>query len=172
MAKEDTGNAQRKAISTAHKFDKKDTGIIRKGQNVMHSIGLALKQTIEKATGTKQVRFSGETYIRIVPSPQEADDDTISVIYDSGADRHYITKEDRKQAQLPILRKSSKKVNVANGKTCKAQFVTQLPFQTMSMSARTADTFKEFPHSLMSVGKTADNGMISIFTKSGVTVHK
>ena len=63
-------------------------------------------------------------------------------------------------------------MNVANGKTCKAKFVTQLPFQTMYTSARTANTFTEFPHSLMSVGKTADNRMISIFTKSGVTVHK
>ena len=87
-------------------------------------------------------------------------------------DGHYINEEDRKQAQLPILRKSSKKVNVANGETCKAKFVTQLLFQTMSTSARKANTLTEFPHLLMSVGKTADNGMISIITKSGVTVHK
>ena len=53
-----------------------------------------------------------------------------------------------------------------------SKFTTQLPFQTLSSSARKADTFKEFSHSLMSVGKTADNGTISIFTKSGVTVHK
>ena len=66
----------------------------------------------------------------------------------------------------------NKKVNVANGETCKAKFTTQLPFQTMSTSARTANTFTEFRHSLMSVVKTADNGTISIFTKSGVTVHK
>jgi hypothetical protein len=94
------------------------------------------------------------------------------VIYDSGADGHYITEEDRKQAQLPILWKSIKRVNVANGETCKAQFTTQLLFNALSKSARVADTFKEFPHSLMSVGKTADDGKISIFTKSGITVHK
>jgi hypothetical protein len=35
-----------------------------------------------------------------------------------------------------------------------------------------ADTFQDFPSSLMSVGKTANDGMISIFTKDGVTVHK
>ena len=92
MAEEDTGNAKRKAISASHKLDKKDTGIIQKGQNVMHSIGLALKQKIKRATGTKQVQFSRETQIRIVPSQKEADD-TISVIYDSGADGHYITKK-------------------------------------------------------------------------------
>ena len=53
-----------------------------------------------------------------------------------------------------------------------SKFTTQLPFQTLSSSARKADTFTEFPHSLMSVGKKADNGTISIFTKSGVAVHK
>ena len=137
----------------------------------MHSIGLALKQTIKRATGTKEVRFSRETKICIIPSRKEADD-IISVIYDSGAEGHYITKEDCKQAQLPILSKSNKKAKVANGKTCKEKFVTQLPFQTMSTSARTADTFTEFLHSLMSVGKTAGKGTISIFTKSSVTVHK
>ena len=94
------------------------------------------------------------------------------VIYDKGAHGHYITKEDCKQAQLPILRRSSKKVNVANGETCKAKFTTQLPFQSLSTSARAADTFTEFPHSLMSVGKTANDNTISIFTKSEVTVHK
>ena len=127
----------------------------------MHSIGSALNQTVKRATGTKQVQFSRET-----------PDDNISVIYDSGADGHYITKEDCKQATLPILRKLSKKVNVANGKTCKAKFITQLPFQTRSTTARTADTFTEFLHSLMSVGKTSDNGIISIFKKKGVMVHK
>ena len=35
-----------------------------------------------------------------------------------------------------------------------------------------ADTFNDFPTSLMSVGKTADNGNISIFTKEGVSVYK
>ena len=96
----------------------------------------------------------------------------ISVIYDSGADGHNITKEDHKHAQLPILRRSSKKVNVANGETCKAKFTTQLPLQSLSTSAWAADTFTGFLHSLMGVGKTADNGTISIFTKIGVTVHK
>jgi hypothetical protein len=34
------------------------------------------------------------------------------------------------------------------------------------------DTFQDFLSSLMSVGKTADDGTISIFTKDGVTIHK
>ena len=33
------------------------------------------------------------------------------------------------------------------------------------------DTFEELPNSLMSVGKTADDGNVSIFTKDGITIH-
>ena len=94
------------------------------------------------------------------------------ITYDSGADGHYLSEEDRQQAQLPILKPSSKRVGVANGGTSKAKHVTRLPFPQLSQNATKADTFDDFPHSLMSVGKTADDGTISIFTKDGVTVHK
>jgi hypothetical protein len=35
-----------------------------------------------------------------------------------------------------------------------------------------ADTFQAFPTSLMSVGKTEDDGTVSVFTKVGVNVFK
>jgi hypothetical protein len=35
-----------------------------------------------------------------------------------------------------------------------------------------ADTFQDFPTLLMSVGKTADDGTVSVFTKKGVKVFK
>ena len=94
------------------------------------------------------------------------------VTYDSGADGTYVSEKDRKAAGLPILRKSTKRVMVANGEMCKAANVTRLPFPQLSERASRADTFNDFPTSLMSVGKTADDGTISIFTKTGVTVHK
>ena len=56
-------------------------------------------------------------------------------------------------------------LEVANGGKCKAKNVTQLPFPQLSEQATTADTFTNFPTSLMSVGKTSDNGTISIFKK-------
>jgi hypothetical protein len=31
-----------------------------------------------------------------------------------------------------------------------------------------ADTFQDFPISLMSMGKTLDDGMVSVFTKEGI----
>jgi hypothetical protein len=61
---------------------------------------------------------------------------------------------------------------VANGGVSQAKFVTQLPFKDLSTKVKQAYTFSDFPSSLMSVGKTADDGTISIFTKNGVTVHK
>ena len=93
------------------------------------------------------------------------------VTYDSGADGHYISETDRAKANLPILRKSTKRVGVANGNTSHGHHVTALPIPSLSKAATEADTFDDFPHSLMSVGKTADAGTVSIFTKHGVTVH-
>jgi hypothetical protein len=61
---------------------------------------------------------------------------------------------------------------VANGGVSQAKFVTQLPFKDLSAQATQADTFQDFPSLLMSVGKTTNDGTISIFTKDGVTIHK
>ncbi len=87
------------------------------------------------------------------------------VTYDSGAGGHYISEKDRRNAGLPILRPSTRKVGVANGGTSTAKYVTQLPFQQLSAQAMQADTFQDFPTSLMSVGKTANDGTVSVFTK-------
>jgi len=97
---------------------------------------------------------------------------TVMVTYDSGAEGHYISEKDRKTVGLSILRISAKKVGVANGSTSKGQCVTALPFSQLSTMAAEADTFNDFPTSLMSIGKTADDGNISIFTKEGVAVYK
>ena len=78
-------------------------------------------------------------------------------MYDSGANGNYISKTDRKKAGLPILRRSTKRIGIANGSTSSGKFVTQLPFPQLSKQAAETDTFKEFPMSLVSVGKTADD---------------
>ena len=92
------------------------------------------------------------------------------VTYNSGADGYYLSKKDRKKLGLPILRISDKKVGVANGGACNGKYVTTLPLPQLSSKAAEADTFKEFPTSLISVGKAADDGNVSIFTKYGVTI--
>jgi len=96
----------------------------------------------------------------------------IMVTYDSGTDGHYISKKDRRQAGLPILRTLTRKVVVTNGGTSKVKYVTQLPFRQISAQAMQADTFQDSPTSLMSVGKTANDGTVSVFTKEGINVFK
>ena len=88
--------------------------------------------------------------------------------YDSGADVHYLRKKDRKQLGLPILCVSAKKVGVANDGACNGKYVTTLPFLELFNRAAEADTFEQFPTSLMSVGKIANDGKMSIFAKEGV----
>jgi hypothetical protein len=61
---------------------------------------------------------------------------------------------------------------VANGGVSQATFVMQLPFKDLSAKAKQAGTFQDFPSSLMSVGKTANDGTIFFFSKNDVTVHK
>ena len=92
--------------------------------------------------------------------------------YDSGADGHYLSKKDRKKLGILILKVSARKVEVANGGACNGKYVTTLPFLQISNRAAEAETFEEFPISLMSVGKTADNSNVSIFTKDGLIVYK
>ena len=94
------------------------------------------------------------------------------LMYGSGADEHYLSKEDRKKSFLPIFCVSTNKVGVANGGACNSKYVTKLPFPQLSNRAAEADTFEEFPTHLMSIGKTSDNGKASIFTKEGVTIYK
>eukprot|EP00804_Cyclotella_cryptica_P013702 CCRYP_016146-RA/>CCRYP_016146-RA protein AED:0.57 eAED:0.15 QI:0/-1/0/1/-1/1/1/0/211 len=93
------------------------------------------------------------------------------VTYDSGADGHYVSEADRLAASLLILKPSTKKVGVANGSTSIGAHVTRLPFPTLSPQATQANSFNDFPHSLMSIGKTSDDKTVSIFTRDGVTVH-
>ncbi len=62
-------------------------------------------------------------------------------------------------------------MGVANGKVSLSNKVTRLPIPKIEPTATEADTFDDFLHSLMSVGKTSDAGTISIFTKYSMTVH-
>eukprot|EP00804_Cyclotella_cryptica_P006028 CCRYP_000265-RA/>CCRYP_000265-RA protein AED:0.41 eAED:0.41 QI:0/-1/0/1/-1/1/1/0/253 len=94
------------------------------------------------------------------------------ITFDSGADSHYLSKTDRLAARLPIPRPSSQQVGIANGSTSMTRYVSRLPFPQLSPNAAFADSFDDFPQSLMSIGKTCDDGTVAIFTQSGVTVHK
>ena len=94
------------------------------------------------------------------------------ITYALGANGNYISKRDHNKAGLTILRQSTREVGVANGGITQAKHITRLLFHKLSAQARQADTFQDFPRSLMSVGKTANDGTVSVFTKTGVTVYK
>ena len=55
---------------------------------------------------------------------------------------------------------------------CNGKYFTKLPFLQLFNRAAESDTFEEFPTSLMSVGKIANDGNVYIFTKEDVTVYK
>ena len=50
--------------------------------------------------------------------------------------------------------------------------MTKLPFPQFSEKAAEANTFYEFKTSLMSVGKTAYVGNVSVFTKEDIKIYK
>ena len=70
------------------------------------------------------------------------------------------------------MRDSANKVGVADDGACNGKYVTKQPFPQLSNKAAEADTFKEFSISLISVGKTANDGNVLMFTKEVVTVYK
>ena len=78
-----------------------------------------------------------------------ATNEAAMMTYDSGADSHYFSEYDRKKAGLPIIRRSTKRVGVANGGTSNGKYVTKLPFRNLSNQAAEADTFNDFPSSLL-----------------------
>jgi hypothetical protein len=169
LAKGNQTNLQRLAIDSAHvNSNKPAIGLTQCGRNTTYSLGTTISQTFKKISNNKHVRFAKHNEVHLFSNTETP----IMVTYDSGADGHYISKKDHRKPGLPIIRKSTRWVGVANGGVSQAKFVTQLPFKDLSAKAKQADTFQDFPSSLMSVGKTANDGTISIFTKNGVTVHK
>ena len=116
----------------------------------------------------KHIQFNSKPSI----ATYQKHNNTPMLTYYSGADGHYLSEKDRTKLGLPILRISNKKLGAANGGACNGNYITTLPLPQISSKAAKADTFEEFPTSLMSVGKTSDDGNVSIFTKYGVTVYK
>ena len=169
LAKADDSNRKHMAINAAHtKRGTTSIGFAQRGSNATYSLGSAFNRTIKKINKNKHVSFTTHNRVHQYSSSKQP----IMITYDSGADGHYISEKDRRKAGLPILRTSTRKVGVANGGTSKAKYVTQLPFRQLSAQAMQADTFQDFPTSLRSVGKTANDGTVSVFTKEGINVFK
>lgn len=89
----------------------------------------------------------------VFPSPVTPQSRHLTVLttLDSGADRQYLSEQAQVQANLPILRPSTKCVGFANGECSKAKHVTSLPLPYLSPQATQADSLDDFPSSLISV---------------------
>ena len=156
------------AIQAGHTRIKPLLSILQNGRNTGRAFVASVRRTFQSLQQANHVHFQDDlSQTRFFSS-----EDVPSITYDSGADGHYLNEADRKAANLPILRLSSKQVAVANGHISTATHESRLPFPGLSKRAAKADTFNDFPQSLMSVGKVSDDGTLSIFTKDGVSVHR
>ena len=99
---------------------KPTASISQLAQNTTYGIRTTFKRAATQLlTNKKQVTF-GETH----NNDKVERAITVHLTYNSGADGPYVSKDYRKEACMPILRSSRKKVGVANGDTCKAKHVT------------------------------------------------
>ena len=138
-------------------------------KNTGQAFGTELRRFSCSLTRDKRkVSFARETKTVTFNSSDEA----VIVTYDSGSDGNYVSEADRTKLGLPIMRISTKRVTVANSGASKVKYVTRLPLKQLSPNAAEADTFEDFPTSLMSVGETLDDGNVSVFTKEDVKVYK
>eukprot|EP00804_Cyclotella_cryptica_P012279 CCRYP_013859-RA/>CCRYP_013859-RA protein AED:0.31 eAED:0.31 QI:0/0/0/0.8/0.25/0.2/5/0/913 len=151
-AKADTTSQQRRAIDTAHTIHPR-----KRQLPIGQPLSTKIQCTLNNLSNDRHVRFAAHTQIRHYDSQAT----TPLITFDSGADSHHLSKTDRLAAGLPNLRPSSQQVGIANGSTSTARYVSQLPFPQLSPNAVLADSFVDFLQSLMSVGKTCDDGTVA-----------
>ena len=93
-----------------------------------------MSATIKRATSAlftkKGVQFDSNIRVRTYHN----NNDPIMVTYDSGADGNYVSEYNRLKAGMPILRKSTKRVGVANTGTCQGKRTSKLPLSYLSKS--------------------------------------
>jgi hypothetical protein len=171
-AKRDKNNKQLISIDNNNQILNQKLEWTQKAMNASYhitdSIYRAYKVAKTAITKTKTVSFATTRQVQIIQAKEVA----AVITCDSSMDGHYLSERNCKSIGLPILRPSTKQVGVTNGGTSTARHVSHLLFQQLSDWAVSTDSFDNFPSLLMSVGKTSDDGTISIFTKDGITVHK
>jgi hypothetical protein len=147
----------------AHKgYQQKAMIVSQKTKDLAYKLSTQATRAFQKLFNKQpQVRFTPEVQVCTFHTAHEA----ITVTYDSGADGKYINEKDRKKAGLPILCRSTRRVGVANAEVSTGTNVITLPVPQLPKESTEANTFDDFLHSLISVGKTSDAGTISIFTK-------
>jgi hypothetical protein len=92
IAKNDTNNARHVAISFAHaQHDHPTIELTQHGCNMAYRLGSTINQTINKLNRNKHVSFSKQNKVHLFDATSTP---SIMLTYNSGADRHYISKHD------------------------------------------------------------------------------
>jgi hypothetical protein len=97
MAKADKTEPRQKIINKAHEQNntKLTASITQRAQNTTYGLCTAFKRTATQfLTNKKQVKFGNTIDI------EQAN--TVHLTYNSGADGHYVSKDNRKEACMPI----------------------------------------------------------------------
>ncbi len=112
LAKGNQTNLQCLAIDSAHvNSNKPAIDLTQRHRNTVYSLGTTISRTFKKIGNNKHVRFAKHNKVHLFSNTETS----IMVMYNSGADSHYISKKDRHKAGLPIIQKSTRRVGVANG---------------------------------------------------------
>ncbi len=100
LAKGDQTDTQHRAIDSAHvKNNKPAIGLAQRGRNTAYSLGMTIGRTLKKISNNKHIRFAKNNKVHLFDKAETP----IMIMYDSGADGHYISKKDRCKAGLPII---------------------------------------------------------------------
>jgi hypothetical protein len=84
--------------------------LAQRGRNTAYSLGTTIGRTLKKISNNKHVSFAKNNEVHLFDNAETP----IMITYDSGADGHYISEKDHRKVGLPIIRKSTKRVGVAN----------------------------------------------------------
>jgi hypothetical protein len=105
IAKGNTNNANHVAVDSAHaQCDQPTIGLAQRGAIpptawVLHSI-----EQLKKLNRNKHVNFAMQSKVHLYDNTATP---SITLTYDSGADRHYIREQDQLKVGLPILHPST-----------------------------------------------------------------
>jgi hypothetical protein len=105
IAKSNTNNAKHVAVYSAHAQHSQPTiRLAQRGRNTAYRLGSAFNWTIKKLNRNKHISFAKQNKVHLFNATTTP---SVMLSYNSGADGHYISKQDRRKAGLPILQPST-----------------------------------------------------------------
>jgi len=106
LAKADTTSIHKLAIDSAHKIimTTAPTPILQKGRNTTYALSTTICQALQIFSADHHVHFNSPSQVRYY----DPTTDVPMIMFDSGADGHYLSEDDCINAGLPIVRPSNK----------------------------------------------------------------